>query len=98
MTRRYLDQRLRLPLLRAVDAVDAHGSLLKASAVLGVTQPALRPLADVEQRYRATCLEAVRLNRRGLVSVTPRRIDHWRENETCPSYQIVSMREPFLLQ
>src|SRR5215207_7763156 len=41
MTRRYLDQRLRLSLLRAVDAVDAHGSLLKASAVLGVTQPAL---------------------------------------------------------
>jgi len=41
-----------------------------------------RLLADVEQRYRAkreplmTCLEAVRLNRRGLVSVTPRRIEH----------------------
>jgi LysR family transcriptional regulator, pca operon transcriptional activator len=40
-TRRYLDQRLRLPLLRAVDAVATHGSLLKASAALGVTQPAL---------------------------------------------------------
>lgn len=41
-----------------------------------------RLLADVEQRYRAkreplmTCLERVRLNRRGLVSVTPRRIEH----------------------
>jgi len=41
-----------------------------------------RLLADVEQRYRAkrepfmTCLERVRLNRRELVSVTPRRTDH----------------------
>jgi LysR family transcriptional regulator, pca operon transcriptional activator len=41
VTRRYLDQRLRLSLLRAVDAVEVHRSLLKASAVLGVTQPAL---------------------------------------------------------
>ena len=39
--RRYLDQRLRLPLLRAVDAVATHGSLLKAAAALGVSQPAL---------------------------------------------------------
>jgi LysR family pca operon transcriptional activator len=39
--RRYLDQRLRLSLLRAVDAVATHGSLLKASAALGVSQPAL---------------------------------------------------------
>ena len=41
MTRRYLDQRLRLSLLRAVDAVEAHRSLLAASIVLGITQPAL---------------------------------------------------------
>ena len=41
MTRRYLDQRLRLSLLRAVDAVEAQGSLLKASAALGISQPAL---------------------------------------------------------
>ena len=41
MTRRYLDQRLRLSLLRAVDAVEAHRSLLAASVVLGITQPAL---------------------------------------------------------
>ena len=39
--RRYLDQRLRLPLLRAMDAVATHGSLLKAAAALGVSQPAL---------------------------------------------------------
>jgi LysR family transcriptional regulator, pca operon transcriptional activator len=41
MTRRYLDRRLRLSLLRAVDAVEAHRSLLAASVVLGITQPAL---------------------------------------------------------
>ena len=39
--RRYLDQRLRLPLLRAVDAIERHRSLLKASVALGVSQPAL---------------------------------------------------------
>jgi LysR family pca operon transcriptional activator len=39
--RRYLDQRLRLPLLRAVDALATHGSMLKASAALGLSQPAL---------------------------------------------------------
>ena len=41
MTRRYLDQRLRLSLLRVVDAVETQGSLLKASAALGISQPAL---------------------------------------------------------
>jgi LysR family transcriptional regulator, pca operon transcriptional activator len=40
-TRRYLDQRLRLPHLRAVDAIERHRSLLKASVGLGITQPAL---------------------------------------------------------
>ncbi len=40
-TRRYLDQRLRLHLLRAVDAIERHRSLLKASVALGVSQPAL---------------------------------------------------------
>lgn len=40
-TRRYLNQRLRLHLLRAVDAIEAHQSLLKASVALGITQPAL---------------------------------------------------------
>ena len=49
MTHRYLDQRLRLSLLRAVDAVEAHGSLLKASAALGISQPALtRSLQELE--------------------------------------------------
>ena len=39
--RRYLDQRLRLHLLRAVDAIEKQRSLLKASVALGVSQPAL---------------------------------------------------------
>ena len=51
--RRYLDQRLRLSLLRVVDALETHRSLLKASAVLGISQPALaenlRELKDVLQ-------------------------------------------------
>lgn len=49
MTRRYLDQRLKFSLLRVADALDVHGSLLKASAALGLSQPALsRSLADLE--------------------------------------------------
>src|SRR6202034_4824922 len=38
---RHLDQRLKLHHFRAVDAIEAHGSLLKAAAALSVTQPAL---------------------------------------------------------
>jgi|SRR5271165_2612561 len=46
---RHLDRRLRLSILRAIDAVDAHRSLLKASTVLGITQPALtKALAELE--------------------------------------------------
>ena len=39
--RRHLDQRLKLQHLRCVEAIAAQGSLLKASAALGLTQPAL---------------------------------------------------------
>ena len=50
MPRRFLDQRLRLPLPRAVDAVATHGSLLKASAALGISQPALtKSLHELEE-------------------------------------------------
>jgi LysR family pca operon transcriptional activator len=49
-TRRYLDQRLRLHLLRAVDAIETHRSLLKASAGLGLSQPALsKSLQELEE-------------------------------------------------
>ncbi len=50
MARRFLDQRLKLPLLRVADALDTHGSLLKAAGALGVTQPALsRSLRELEE-------------------------------------------------
>ncbi len=50
MPRRYLDQRLKLSLLRVADALDTHGSLLKASAALGLGQPALtRSLQELEE-------------------------------------------------
>jgi LysR family pca operon transcriptional activator len=48
--KRYLDQRLRLPLLRAVDAIDTHRSLLKAAAAIGLSQPALtKSLQELEE-------------------------------------------------
>src|SRR3954463_4472106 len=80
MTRRYLDQRLRLSLLRAVDAVDAHGSLLKASAVLGVTQPSLtKSLRELEDMVQLRLFDrhsrGVRTTEAGLVFVrTARRV------------------------
>ena len=47
--RRYLDQRLKLHLLRAVDAIHTHRSLLKAAVALGLSQPALtKSLGDIE--------------------------------------------------
>ena len=80
MTRRYLDQRLRLSFLRAADAVDAHGSLLKASAVLGVTQPALtKSLHEIEDILQTRLFDrhsrGVRTTEAGFVFVrTARRI------------------------
>src|SRR3954469_16578884 len=80
MTRRYLDQRLRLPLLRLADAVDAHGSLLKASAVLGITQPALtKSLQELEDIVQARLFDrhsrGMRTTEAGLVFVrTARRM------------------------
>ena len=48
--RRYLDQRLRLHYFRAVDAIQTHGSLLKASVALGLSQPALsKTLQELEE-------------------------------------------------
>jgi LysR family pca operon transcriptional activator len=66
MPRRYLDQRLKLPLLRVADALATHGSLLKASASLGVGQPALtRSLAEFER------IAGARLFERHARGVTP---------------------------
>jgi LysR family pca operon transcriptional activator len=48
--KRFLDQRLRLNLLRAVDAIDTHRGLLKASAAIGISQPALtKSLQELEE-------------------------------------------------
>lgn len=58
MPRRFLDQRLKLSLLRVADALDTHGSLLKASAALGVGQPALtRALREMEAIAGAALFE-----------------------------------------
>ena len=49
-TKRYLDQRLKLSLLRSVDAIETHRSLLKASVALAVSQPALtKSLQELEE-------------------------------------------------
>jgi LysR family transcriptional regulator, pca operon transcriptional activator len=52
--KRHLDQRLRLQHFRVVDAVAVRGSLLKASAALNLTQPALsKALHEAEEIVRA---------------------------------------------
>ena len=49
MAPRYTSQRLKLHLLRAADAIESQRSLLKASASLGVSQPALtKSLQELE--------------------------------------------------
>jgi LysR family pca operon transcriptional activator len=67
-TRRYLDQRLRLNLLRAVDAIDTHRSLLKASAALGLSQPALSK--NLQELEETLALRAFERHSRG-VTPTP---------------------------
>jgi len=48
--KRYLEHRLKLRMLMAVDAIVEHKSLLKASHMIGVTQPALtRTLRETEE-------------------------------------------------
>ncbi len=48
-TRRYLDRRLKLQMLRVADAVSTQGSILKAAAALGMSQPALtKSLQELE--------------------------------------------------
>lgn len=58
MPQRFLDQRLKLSLLRVADALDVHGSLLKASAALSLGQPALtRSLRELEDITGAVLFE-----------------------------------------
>lgn len=104
MPRRYLDQRLKLPLLRVVDALDAHGSLLKASSALGIGQPALsRSLKELEAivgtqlferhargvRPTATGIALVRLARRVLAEL--RRADEELDTIAGPEGGVVAL-------
>ena len=76
MPRRYLDQRLKLPLLRVADALDAHGSLLKASSALGVGQPALtRSLPELRLLTHQTMLSNIALYARLGYVETDRRVE-----------------------
>ena len=57
-SKRFLDQRLRLHLLRAVDAIETHRSLLKASVALGLSQPALtKSLQELEKTLQLRLFE-----------------------------------------
>lgn len=70
--RRYLAQRLKLHHLRAVEAIVAQRSLLKAAVVIGVSQPALtrtlRELEDIlQQRLFDRLARGVRPTEAGLL-------------------------------
>lgn len=72
--RRYLDQRLRLHHLRAMEAIQTHRSLLKASAAIGLSQPALsKNLKELEVLLGCRVFErhsrGVTLTRAGLVVI-----------------------------
>ena len=73
-SRRYLDQRLRLHHLRAIDAIQTHRSLLKASAALGLSQPALsKSLQEFEELLQTRVFErhsrGVTLTQAGIVVI-----------------------------
>ena len=74
MPHRHLERRLRLSILRAIDAIDAHRSLLKASTALGITQPALtKGLLELEAQLQLRLFDrhsrGVRTTEAGLVFV-----------------------------
>lgn len=73
-TKRYLEQRLKLSVLRAVDGIETHRSLLKASVALGLSQPALtKSLQELEEALLIRLFErhprGVRPTEAGLVFV-----------------------------
>ncbi|NNM71470.1 LysR family transcriptional regulator [Enterovirga aerilata] len=52
MKRRYLEQKLKVRTLRAIDAIATHGSLLGAAKALNVAQPTLtRSLQELEETF-----------------------------------------------
>lgn len=80
MASRHLDQRFRLHLLRAVDAIERKRSLMRAAAAVGVSQPSLtKSLRTVEDILRTPLFErharGVRPTEAGMaVAQTARRI------------------------
>ncbi|MDE3176432.1 MAG: LysR family transcriptional regulator [Pseudomonadota bacterium] len=71
--RRHLDQRLKIQHFRGIEAIAANGSLLKAAAALGLTQPALsKALREVESIVGKPLFErhsrGVRLTEAGLAA------------------------------
>lgn len=55
---RFLDRRIKLRQMRVVDAIITHGSLQKAAASLGLTQPALtKALQEIEEMLGARIFE-----------------------------------------
>jgi LysR family pca operon transcriptional activator len=66
---RFLNQSLRLHLVRVLDALERHGSLLKASVAMGVSQPALtKSLKDLERITGAVLFDR---HARGLTPTAP---------------------------
>ena len=56
--RKYLDQRLKLQMLRVAEAIDAHGSILKAAAALSRSQPSLtKSLHELEEILQVRLFE-----------------------------------------
>ena len=71
---RYRSQYLKLAALRAVDAIDTHRSLLKASVALGLSQPALtKTLQELEGMLQVRLFErlprGVRATEAGVVLI-----------------------------
>lgn len=78
MSARYLEHRLKLSALRLADALETHRSLLKASAALGLSQPALtKSLQELEDQLQTRLFDrharGVRPTEAGLVFVTAAR-------------------------
>ena len=102
--RRYLDQRLKLHHLRAVNAISSQHSLSKASAALGISQPALtKSLQELETILDARLFErhargmlptpagdgVIRSARRILAEL--RRLDEDLDRLSSPSSGIVAL-------
>lgn len=58
LAKRHLDQHIKLSMLRSVDAIETHRSLLKAAVALSISQPALtRSLQELEDQLQLSLFE-----------------------------------------